>query len=244
MEEEIMKVVLIYSGGLDSTVLLTKLVKEKHEVIALNFYYGSKHGMREREAARKICALFNLALPLPQIDVKFVEINLGFVNKHFKSNLLQSGGKIPEDHYTEASMKKTVVPFRNGIMLSIAAGYAESIGATLLLLASHAGDYTTYPDCRPKFNAAIAQAINEGTDGKVILNIPFQLMTKADVVELGVNLKAPFKHTYSCYNGREKHCGLCGTCKERIEAFKRNKLIDPVEYEIDVDWSECTELNY
>lgn len=128
-------------------------------------------------------------------------------------------------------MKRTVVPFRNGIMLSIAAGFAESIGAECIVLGNHFGDHAVYPDCRQDFVEPMAQAIENGTYAKIKLVAPFTKVTKADIAKLGFNLKVPYEMTWSCYKGGEKHCGKCGTCVERIEAFQLAGVADPTEYE-------------
>jgi len=220
------KAVVIYSGGLDSTVLLTKCVQQYDKVVALNFNYGSKHNYKERVSAREVCHKFG---------VELVEVNLPFIEELFKSDLLKSGGDIPEGNYDEESMKSTVVPFRNGIMLSIAAGFAESRGFNLVAIANHAGDHTIYRDCRGEFIEAIHQAIVLGTEN-VGMYAPFTEITKTDIVRLGDRINAPMQLSWSCYKGGEKHCGKCGTCRERIEAFKENSLIDQVEYSIEIDW--------
>jgi 7-cyano-7-deazaguanine synthase len=228
------KAVIIYSGGLDSTVLLTKCKKEFDEIVALNFNYGSKHNDKERGAARKVCKI---------LDVKLVEVNLPFINELFKSNLLQSGGTIPEGHYEDPIMRRTVVPYRNSIMLSIAAGFAESIGAKYVAIANHAGDHEIYPDCQKEYIKAFAAGIRLGGYGEIIIHSPFVDWGKNDIVRYGVEIGAPLELSWSCYKGGEKHCGLCGTDVERIEAFKLNKIIDPVEYEIEVDWAGCKKYN-
>lgn len=225
-----MKAIVVYSGGLDSTVLLVKAKREYAEVEAINFNYGSKHNMREREAAITICE---------ELDIPLILIDLDFIGELFKSDLLKSGGEIPEGHYAADNMKSTVVPFRNGIMLSIAAGYAESVGAQKILLASHAGDHSVYPDCRPMFNNAMNIAISYGTTSKVRLQAPFEEKSKTDIARLGIELGAPLHLTYSCYKGEEHHCGKCGTCVERIEAFKQVGYIDPVGYDIIITWCDC-----
>ena len=220
------KVVVVYSGGLDSTVLLTQCEITYDEVVALNFNYGSKHNEKERIAAYKVCL---------RLRVPIIRVDLPFVNEQFKSDLLVSGGDIPEGNYDEESMKSTAVPFRNGIMLSLAAGFAESKGFNLVAIANHAGDHTIYRDCREEFIVAFHTAIVMGTEN-VALYAPFTEMTKVDIVEKGIEIGAPLELTWSCYKGGDKHCGVCGTCRERISAFKENSLIDPVEYEIKVDW--------
>ena len=149
----------------------------------------------------------------------------------FKSDLLRSGCDIPEGHYAEESMKKTVVPFRNGIMLSIAAGFAESIGADAVTIAAHSGDHAIYPDCREPFMRAIGEAMEQGTYAGIKLLRPFIDMDKAAIARRGAELGVDFAETWSCYKGGEIHCGVCGTCVERREAFLLAGLQDPTVYE-------------
>ncbi len=158
-------------------------------------------------------------------------IGLGFINELFASDLLQSGGEIPDGHYEEVSMKQTVVPFRNGIMLSIAAGFAESVGAGGLVIAAHAGDHAIYPDCRETFMQSMGDAIRLGTYAEVELLRPFIHFTKAQIAARGHELGVDFAKTWSCYKGKEIHCGTCGTCVERREAFEVAGVPDPTVYE-------------
>lgn len=216
-----MKILHVYSGGLDSTVLLTKLLKEKNEVQCLNFYYGSNHNEMERNAARAITEKF---------DVQLDEINLDFIQDYFKSSLLSGAKAIPEGHYQAENMRSTVVPFRNGIMLSIATGFAESVDMEAISIASHAGDHYIYPDCRPQFNMAMEDAIREGTEKRIQLLTPFYDFTKTGIVKLGEKLKAPMFLSYSCYRGAIEHCGTCGACNERKEAFKEAGVKDKTIY--------------
>lgn len=174
----------------------------------------------ENAALRRTC---------DRLNVEIVEIDLERVFRNFKSSLLGQG-EIPEGHYASENMKSTVVPFRNGIMLSVAAGLAESLGYDAIMLGSHGGDHFIYPDCRPEFVERMAQAVKAGTDGKVVLQTPFERMTKADIVGIGSRLGVDFRDTYSCYKGGEKHCGRCGTCVERKEAFVLAGVEDPTEY--------------
>lgn len=213
------KTVLILSGGMDSTVLLAKLKKEGHDILTLTFNYGSKHNRRENMAAAKIAKFYG---------VKNWLIKLAFVNELFKSDLLKSGGAIPEGHYEDASMKRTVVPFRNGIMLSIATGFAESVEADAVYYGAHAGDYAIYPDCRAEFVLAFAESMRLGTYIGVQLESPFQKMTKRDIGLLGKELGVPLEMTWTCYVGGEKHCGRCGACVERRESLRG---FDPTVYE-------------
>ena len=216
-----MKVVVLLSGGMDSTVLLYKMHQE-HEVVAtLSFDYGSKHNHREIPFA---------ASHSQRLGVEHVTIPLGFIANHFSSDLLKSGGEIPEGHYEDENMVKTVVPFRNGIMLSIAAGFAESKNAEAISIAAHSGDHAIYPDCRESFLSAISDSIIEGTYAGIKLLRPFVDIRKEDIATLGQSLEVDFAQTWSCYKGGEVHCGVCGTCVERKEAFEISGTTDPTTY--------------
>lgn len=219
------KILLVYSGGLDSTVLLADLLHKGHEVGIVNFYYGSKHNAAERASARDICNRFNIA------EDKRWFFNLTPIMENFDSALLaNSDEKIPEGHYAAENMKRTVVPFRNGIMLSIAAGLAESKGYTAVAIAAHAGDHYIYPDCRPEFLQHMESAMHAGTEKGVVLFAPFSHCTKTDIARIGAQLRAPMHLSYSCYNGGELHCGKCGACTERKEAFRDSGTQDFTKY--------------
>ena len=216
-----MKVCVLLSGGMDSVTALYDALAH-HEVIrCVSFDYGAKHNHREIPFAR---------LHSERNGVLHHTISLGFINEFFKSDLLKSGGDIPEGHYAADNMKKTVVPFRNGIMLAIATGYAESVEADGLVIAAHSGDHAIYPDCREPFMQAMAQAMKEGTYAQVDLLRPFIDTDKAGIARRGVELGIDFAETWSCYKGGEIHCGLCGTCVERREAFKDAGVADPTLY--------------
>jgi 7-cyano-7-deazaguanine synthase len=148
----------------------------------------------------------------------------------FASDLLKSGGDIPDGHYEEQTMKQTVVPFRNGIMLAIAAGLAESHGAEGLVIAAHAGDHAIYPDCREPFMQAMADAMKSGTYAGIQLLRPFIATDKTGIAALGSKLGVDYSLTWSCYKGGDTHCGTCGTCVERREAFLLAGVADPTEY--------------
>ena len=217
-----MKVCVLLSGGMDSTAAFYDALGQ-HEVVAcLSFDYGAKHNAKELAFA---------ALHAARNGVRHEIILLDFIGKLFKSDLLQSGGEIPDGHYAAASMKQTVVPFRNGIMLAIAAGYAESIEARALVIAAHSGDHAIYPDCREPFMQAMATAMGEGTYAGIELLRPFITSDKTAIARRGVELGIDFSDTWSCYKGGELHCGTCGTCVERREAFILAKLSDPTTYE-------------
>jgi 7-cyano-7-deazaguanine synthase len=217
-----MKVCVLLSGGMDSVVAFYEALGT-HEVTAcLSFDYGSKHNAREIPFA-KVHAKRN--------GILHHSIELDFMARLFKSDLLRSGGEIPEGHYAAESMKQTVVPFRNGIMLAVASGFAESIGAEGVLIAAHSGDHTIYPDCREPFMRAMAEAMVEGTYAKIRLLRPFIAMDKAGIARRGAELGVDFSETWSCYKGGETHCGVCGTCVERREAFVLAGLPDPTVYD-------------
>ena len=201
--------VIVLSGGMDSTTLLHE--RKEQIALAVTFDYGSKHNEREIECARKNCEL---------LGIEHIVIPLEFMGKYFKSSLLIGGEDIPEGHYADDNMKSTVVPFRNGIMLSIAAGLAESRGLKKVMLANHGGDHAIYPDCRPGFVRAMSEAISEGTYDGVVIDAPYTDITKSDIARIGKRIGVDYSLTYSCYKGGERHCGKCGTCVERMEALR------------------------
>ena len=216
-----MKVCVLLSGGMDSVTALHHAAREHDVVSALSFDYGSKHNASEIP-----CAQWHAA----QLGVPHTVIALPFVNEHFASDLLQSGGDIPDGHYAEENMKRTVVPFRNGIMLSIAAGFAESRGAEGLVIAAHSGDHAIYPDCREPFMQAMSDAIRLGTYVEIEVLRPFINTDKTGIARLGAELAVDFARTWSCYKGGATHCGTCGTCVERREAFLLAGIADPTPY--------------
>lgn len=215
------RVIVLCSGGMDSVAALHEAAGMHEVVAALSFHYGSKHNDREIPFAACHAAL---------LGVPHLTIPLDFMGRLFESHLLKSGASIPMGHYEEETMKQTVVPFRNGIMLAVAAGLAESRGATGVVIAAHAGDHAIYPDCREDFMRAMADAIRLGTYADVELLRPFIAMTKSEIARRGHALGVDFSQTWSCYVGGETHCGECGTCVERREAFQLAGLDDPTEY--------------
>ncbi len=212
--------VIIYSGGLDSTTLLYE--ECDRVALAVTFDYGSNHAAREIACARHHCG---------QLGIEHLVIELGFMGRYFHSSLLSGGDAIPSGNYDEENMKSTVVPFRNGIMLSIACGLAESRGLKRVLIANHGGDHAIYPDCRPSFINAMDAAMRAGTYVNVEIAAPYTHLSKADIVKRGTQLGVDYGETYSCYRGGEHHCGTCGTCSERREAFREAGIPDPTEYE-------------
>ena len=216
-----MKSLVLLSGGMDSVTALYVTAREHEVVGTVSFDYGSKHNGKEIPMA---------AWHAAQLGVRHEVITLDFVNRLFASDLLQSGGDIPDGHYADENMKRTVVPFRNGIMLAIACGIAESRKAESLVIAAHSGDHAIYPDCREAFMQAMASAMREGTYARIDLLRPFIEKDKAAIAREGHELGIDFAHTWSCYKGGDIHCGTCGTCVERREAFLRAGLADPTTY--------------
>ena len=208
------------SGGVDSTTLLYEYREEV--ACAVGFDYGSKHNARELAAAKAICR---------ELEIPYLIIPLAFIEEYFRSDLLLSGGEMQLGDYSEENMSSTVVPFRNGIMLSILAGLAESRDLQQVLIANHFGDHAIYPDCRESFVTPMGEAITAGTSNGVKLVAPYTTLTKAEIVARGTRLGVPYGKTYSCYQGGERHCGRCGTCRERHDAFVANGLEDPTLYE-------------
>lgn len=215
--------VIVLSGGMDSTVLLAHEISRGAKVAAISFDYGSRHNHRELPLALACCAKYG-------VDHKTVD--LPFINRLFNSSLLKSGSAVPDGAYDAANMKSTVVPFRNGILMAIAVGYAESLGAERVLLGSHSGDHFIYPDCRPEFNSAFDRAARLGTGGLVRVGLPFAEMDKRDIGDLGRELGVDFSATWTCYKGGDIHCGTCGACDERKYALRHDQGLDPTTYQV------------
>ena len=212
--------VIIVSGGMDSTTLLYD--RRDEIALAISFDYGSNHNAREIAYAEMHCK---------RLGIEHITIPLDFMHKYFRSSLLEGADAIPEGHYADENMKSTVVPFRNGIMIAVAAGVAESRNLTKLLIANHGGDHTIYPDCRPEFISAMDSATNAGTYVGVRVVAPYTNITKGDIARIGKKLGIDYAETWSCYKGGEKHCGKCGTCVERKEALAYAGIEDTTEYE-------------
>ena len=217
-----MKVVALLSGGLDSTTLVEYLIRSKHQVSALGFNYGQRH-RKELLVAKGIAA---------RIGISYEVVDLSPLAKLLPgSSQTDDSVPVPEGKYDEESMKATVVPNRNMIMLSIAIGHAIAHDCEAVAYAAHAGDHAIYPDCRPEFVEKMGEAAALCDWKKVMIFRPFINMTKADIAGLGVTYDGEYHRTWSCYAGREKHCGKCGTCIERREAFYLAGVNDPTEYE-------------
>ncbi len=217
-----MKTAVLLSGGLDSTTALHWAAKHHEVVCALSFDYGSNHAARELACARWQAE--SLGIPYRQIDISAI-------SRHLNSALLSGAEAIPTGEYDEENMKQTVVPFRNGIFLAIAAGIAESCGAEGMVIAAHSGDHAIYPDCREEFMEAMGKAIQSGTYAELQILRPFIHSSKAEIAPAAAELGVDFAHTYSCYCGGEHHCGQCATCRERKAAFAEAGITDPTVYD-------------
>lgn len=216
-------VVVILSGGLDSSTLLVHHLDKTKSLTALTFSYGAKHNNAEIQAASALCSHYNVSHHI---------IDISSVGQILRSSLLLSGPDIPHGNYSSNNIKSTVVPFRNAIMLSIAVGFAESNNCDTVLIGSHAGDRVVYPDCRPEFNKAFNEAARLGTDTQVKLSAPFETMNKHQIAELARCIKDfDISMTYTCYNGKKLHCGICPACLERKAALNYKAGQDPTIYE-------------
>ena len=212
--------VIITSGGMDSITMLYEY--RDHIALAITFDYGSTQNGRERQWAITHCQ---------RLGIKHIIIRLDFMKQYFKSSLLESAEAIPDGAYDDESMKSTVVPFRNGIMLAIACGIAESNGLKRVMIANHAGDHAIYPDCRAEFVNAMSGAMQAGTYENIEVFAPYSNITKADIARHGAALGIDYAETYSCYKGREHHCGTCGTCTERRQALREAGITDNTIYD-------------
>lgn len=212
--------VIIVSGGMDSVTLLCEY--KDRIAVGVSFDYGSNHNAREIPFAREHCEM---------LGIEHIVIDLAFMPKYFKSSLLDGAGAIPEGHYADDNMKSTVVPFRNGIMLSIAAGIAESRGLKYVMMANHGGDHTIYPDCSQEFVNAMSETTKAGTFPGIEILAPYTGITKADIARRGKALGIDYSKTWSCYKGGEHHCGKCGTCMERKEAMRDASIVDTTIYD-------------
>ena len=216
-----MDVVVVYSGGLDSTVLLYDLLASGHGVRCLGVDYGQRH-RRELAAGRSVCEA---------LGAEYRLADLSGIRPLLAGSALTDDVAVPDGHYADGSMKLTVVPNRNMILLSVAIGWAVSGKADAVAYAAHAGDHTIYPDCRPAFTEAMREAAKLCDWHVVDLLTPFVTMAKGEIVTRGAELGVPFERTWSCYKGGDVHCGTCGTCVERREAFAEAGVVDPTVYE-------------
>ena len=218
------KATIILSGGMDSATLLYLLLEQRFTVTAISFNYGQRH-IRELQSAEKLCKL---------LGVEHQVIDISGIKPLMKGSSLTDDIAVPHGHYQAENMKLTVVPNRNAIMLSIAWGIACCNGSDLLATAVHAGDHHIYPDCRPKFIVTLNEALRIGTEDHrseyLKLYTPYLHRTKTDIAQDGHRLGVRYDLTWTCYDDGEIHCGKCGACQERKEAFADSNTPDPTEY--------------
>lgn len=214
------KVVVIYSGGMDSFTVLHYAIKAGHDVYALSFNYGQRH-VRELDAAASVCR---------QLNVHHKIVDITAINSLIAGSSLTSDIEIPEGHYEAESMQSTVVPNRNMILLSLAIGYAVSIHAEAVYYGAHSGDHFIYPDCRPEFVEKMNSVSLIANYEPVHIEVPFLHNNKAEILAAGLAMGLDYANTWTCYNGRDKACGKCGACVERLEAFAANQQTDPLPY--------------
>ncbi len=215
------KVVVIFSGGMDSFTVLNRALKDGKEVYALTFDYGQKH-VKEIACASKVCQ---------QLSVAHKVIDISAINQILAGSSLTDDIEIPEGHYEAESMKSTVVPNRNMILLSLAVGYAVSVKASQVYYGAHSGDHAIYPDCRPEFVIKMNDVCKIANYEAVEIFSPYLTNNKSDILTDGLKMGLSYEDTWTCYNGREKACGKCGACQERLEAFADNNITDPLPYE-------------
>lgn len=211
---------IIVSGGMDSVTMLHEYAADI--ALAVTFDYGSNHAKNEIPFAKLHCE---------RLGIRHLIIPLDFMHQYFKSSLLEGADAIPEGHYEDENMKSTVVPFRNGIMLAIACGIAESNGLKKVMMANHFGDHAIYPDCQASFVNAMSEAMSCGTYEHIQIVAPYTGISKSDIARHGKALGLDYTETWSCYKGGAKHCGKCGTCVERKEALRDAGIEDLTEYE-------------
>lgn len=216
------KAVIIVSGGMDSVTLLHDIVKNKlhDKVYGISFFYAQRHS-KELDCAFKNCEILN---------VDWREADLCVLGELAPSALTRKT-EMPHGHYAAENMKQTVVPNRNMVMLSLAVSYAIGIGARFVYYGAHAGDHAIYPDCRPRFIEAMQKVIAICDWNKVELRAPYINVNKNFILSKGLKLGVDYSITWTCYEGKEKACGKCGSCTERLEAFEKNGIKDPLEYE-------------
>jgi 7-cyano-7-deazaguanine synthase len=215
------KVVVIFSGGMDSFTVLNLAANAGHDIYALSFDYGQRH-KKELDYARRACQALG-------VNHKVVDISA--INQLMAGSSLTSDIAVPEGHYAEDSMKSTVVPNRNMILLSMAVAYAVSIGAGRVYYGAHSGDHAIYPDCRPEFVERMNDVCAIANYQKVEIVTPFLQDSKSTILSAGLSMGLDYNLTWTCYNGRDLACGKCGACQERLEAFTENKVVDPLQYE-------------
>ncbi|MDC0979973.1 7-cyano-7-deazaguanine synthase QueC [bacterium] len=214
------KIIVVYSGGLDSFTLLNEAIRSGKDVSALSFDYGQKHN-KELHFVEKFCAQ-------ESIDSKIV--NVSSIKELFQGSSLTDEIDIPKGHYEDDSMKSTVVPNRNMILISLALGYAVTKKAEEVWFGAHAGDHAIYPDCRPEFVEKMDAVARIANYSPIAIKAPYIAMSKTEILAIGLNMQLDYGLTWTCYEGKELACGSCGACHERLESFAANNIIDPIKY--------------
>ncbi len=215
------KVVVIYSGGMDSFTVLNRAIADGKEVFALSFDYGQRH-VKELACASTVCN---------KLGINHKVVDISSINQLLAGSSLTDDIDIPEGHYEAESMKSTVVPNRNMVLISLAVAYAVSVGAEQVYYGAHSGDHAIYPDCRPEFVEKMNDVCKIANYESVEIFSPYLKVSKTAILTDGINMGLDYTDTWTCYNGREKACGKCGACEERLEAFTDNNTIDPIPYE-------------
>lgn len=215
------KVVVIYSGGMDSYTVLHKAIQAGHDVYALSFNYGQRH-VRELECARQVCH---------ELGINHKVVDISAINQILPGSSLTDNIEVPEGHYAADNMKSTVVPNRNMILLSLAVGYAVSLNANAVYYGAHSGDHFIYPDCRPEFVQKMHDVCQIANYEPIDIISPYLHESKIEILRDGLAMGLDYSKTWTCYNGRAHACGKCGSCQERLEAFRLNEATDPLVYE-------------
>jgi 7-cyano-7-deazaguanine synthase len=215
------KVVVIYSGGMDSFTVLHNAIRAGHQVYALSFNYGQRH-VKELICAQNVCQ---------ELGIHHKIVDISAINQLIGGSSLTDDIEVPEGHYAADNMKSTVVPNRNMILLSLAVGYAVSLNAQAVYYGAHSGDHFIYPDCRPEFVQKMNDVCQIANYEPVDIISPYLQQTKIEILKDGLQMGLDYSKTWTCYNGREKACGKCGSCQERLEAFALNQVTDPLPYE-------------
>ena len=215
------KTIAVISGGMDSITMLHDLDAQGHELEAISFNYGQRHS-KELELAKENASLLGIGHKV---------IEMAFMKELLSNSALTSEQAVPEGHYADENMKLTVVPNRNMIMASLAIGYAVNKNFNGIAMGIHSGDHAIYPDCRPEFQSALRTASLIANYEPIEVYAPYLYTDKTGIIKKGLEVGVDYSKTWTCYKGLEKACGLCGSCQERLEAFKNNGLEDPLEYD-------------
>ena len=214
------KIIVVYSGGLDSFTLLNEAIRSGKEVSTLSFNYGQKHS-KELNYVEKFCSK-------EAIDSKIVDVSS--IKELFQGSSLTDEVDIPKGHYEDDSMKSTVVPNRNMILIALALGYAVTKEAEEVWFGAHSGDHAIYPDCRPEFVEKMDAVARIANYSPIAVKAPYIAMSKTEILAIGLNMQLDYGLTWTCYEGKELACGICGACHERLESFAANNVIDPIKY--------------